>query len=345
MTDNVTLPPDSNSKKLKTKTASPQIDTLADFLQCFYGGKVKSLNNKLAQRVARQSALPEEKISKLLTMAAESDAALDRTLSLWLGALPIQSYPAVRDQQLRFAERLVRDAPPLRQWLKGEADTASIRAMLADYRQQRDIAAKAPADQRKALLMRLDNGVLLASLIWLQRGVADSVLLQEWKPLFSSASGTGGFADLVPLIQKMPFGKLPGVRGLLEQHERHAASMAANIQRLERLVDGQQLQIAQLQAELGEVQQRNTALENNLHVSEAALEQYQERARVKSIHYNDDVHQLQSRINRLLQAELQLLRDAHVALQRDPPKVLVALDYLDEAITNIDKEANRLKER
>jgi len=86
-------------------------------------------------------------------------------------------------------------------------------------------------------------------------------------------------------------------------------------------------------------------LENSLHAREAALEQYQEQARVKSIHHNDDVHQLQSRINRLLQAELQLLRDALVALQRDPPKVPVALDYLDEAITNIDKEANRLKER
>lgn len=345
MTDDVTLPPDSNSEKPKTKAAVPQIDTLADFLQCFYEGKVKSLNNKLAQRIARQSSLPEEQITKLLSMAAESDPALDRTLSLWLGALPIQSYPAVRDQQLRFAERLVRNASPVGRWLEGQPDTASIRTMLADYRQQRDIAAKAPLDQRKALLTRLDNGVLLASLIWSQRGVADSVLLQEWKPLLSAASGTNGFADLVPLIQKMPFGKLVGVRGLLEQHERHAASMAANIQRLERLVDSQQLQIAQLQAELSEAQQQNVVLENSLHARETALERYQEQARVKSIHHNDDVHQLQSRINRLLQAELQLLRDALVALQRDPPKVLVALDYLDEAITNIDKEATRLKER
>lgn len=345
MNDDVTQPPDSNIEKPKAKAAAPQIDTLADFLQCFYEGKVKSLNKKLAQRIARQTALPEEQVTKLLSMAAESDAVLDRTLSLWLGALPIQSYPAVRDHQFRFAERLVRNASPVGRWLEGEPDAASIRAMLADYRQQRDVAAKAPSDQRKALLTRLDNGILLASLIWSQRGVADSILLQEWKPLLSAASGTGSFADLVPLIQKIPFGKLTGVRSLLEQHERHTASMASNIQRLERLVDSQQLQIAQLQAELGESQQRNTALEENLHASEAALAQYQEQVRVKSIHHTDDVHKLQSRINRLLQAELQLLRDAHVALQRDPPKVPVALDYLEEAITNIDKEATRLKEQ
>ncbi|MBZ2187848.1 hypothetical protein K8B33_01960 [Alcanivorax sp. JB21] len=345
MTDDGTLPPDSSSEKPQVKTVSSQIETLMDFLQCFYDGKIRSLNNKLAQRIARQSSLPEEQISKLLSMAAESDPALDRTLSLWLGALPIQSYPAVRDQQLRFAERLVRNASPVGRWLEGDADTVSIRTMLADYKQQRDVATKAPADQRKVLLTRLDNGILLASLIWSQRGVADSILLQEWKPLLSAASDINGFAALVPLIQKMPFGKLAGVRSLLEQHERHSASMAANIQRLERLVDSQKLQIAQLQAELSETQQHNAVLENNLHTSEAALQQYKEQARIKSIHHTDDVHQLQSRINRLLQAELQLLRDALVALQRDPPKVPVALDYLDEAITNIDKEATRLKER
>lgn len=345
MTDDVKQPPDGNSKKPKTKVAAPQINTLTDFLQCFYDGKVKSLNSKLVQRVARKSSLPEEQVKDLLAMAAESDSALDRTLSLWLGVLPIQSYPAVRGQLLRFAERLVRDVSPVERWLQGEPNTASIRAMLDDYRQKRDVAAKAPSDQRKALLARLDNGILLASLIWSQRGVADSVLLQEWKPLLSAASGTGGFGDLVPLIQKMPYGKLAGVRSLLEQHERQTASMAGNILRLERLVDSQQLTIAQLQAELGESQQRNTALEENLHASEAALEQYQEQVRVKSIHHTDDVHKLQSRINRLLQAELQLLRDAHVALQRDPPKVPVALDYLEEAITNIDKEATRLKEQ
>ena len=61
------------------------------------------------------------------------------------------------------------------------------------------------------------------------------------------------------------------------------------------------------------------------------------------MHSNDDLSRLRGQILRLFDSELPVLQDVLTALDREPPKVGVAREYLGSVVDNLGKEISRIK--
>ena len=73
------------------------------------------------------------------------------------------------------------------------------------------------------------------------------------------------------------------------------------------------------------------------------IEADHEERRVASIHSKDDQRKQTGRIVRTLENELPMLRDALIALEREPAKVAVAKDCILRALENLHDELNNLR--
>jgi uncharacterized coiled-coil DUF342 family protein len=68
-----------------------------------------------------------------------------------------------------------------------------------------------------------------------------------------------------------------------------------------------------------------------------------EKERVQGIHMRADQQFQKGRTLRILEEEIPILADCLKALERDPPKLLVAKEYVGSVLEKLSKELNDLK--
>jgi len=149
----------------------------------------------------------------------------------------------------------------------------------------------------------------------------------------------------VRLFASQPFADAPGLAWLLDDQARQVQQADARADQLERemrqLAAAKSLaeeRLKQCEAELAE----KTARLNEL---QAQLDAAQEQSRIQEVHSNDDLSRLRGQVLRVLNSELPILQDVLIALDRDPPKVAVAREYLGSVVEKLNKEISRIKER
>ena len=147
------------------------------------------------------------------------------------------------------------------------------------------------------------------------------------------------------LFASQPFADAPGLAWLLDDQTRQVQQADARSDQLERemrqLAAAKSLaeeRLKQCEAELAE----KTARLNEL---QAQLDTAQEQSRIQGVHSNDDLSRLRGQVLRVLNSELPILQDVLIALDRDPPKVAVAREYLGSVVEKLNKEISRIKER
>ncbi|MDH0445068.1 hypothetical protein N7388_15510 [Stutzerimonas stutzeri] len=342
--------------KSKAKDKEQQkIESLADFLAHFYAGKTKSLSDTTLRKVAQKARIEEVQRFELLALAQESDPTLEKSFNLMLLAADLNGYRGVEEQVRFFAAEVGRRVNgqgkySLESWLPRTADDGlSLEAMASEFREamEKVAAPEVPGPDKKKAQKRLECGFYLACQWRLYQGAAPRELVGVLRrsllaPRLLQRERKDG---LVRLFASQPFADAPGLAWLLDDQARQVQQADARADQLERemrqLAAAKSLaeeRLKQCEAELAE----KTARLNEL---QAQLDAAQEQSRIQEVHSNDDLSRLRGQVLRVLNSELPILQDVLIALDRDPPKVAVAREYLGSVVEKLNKEISRIKER
>lgn len=342
---------------LKPKDKEPQkIENLADFLEHFYVGKTKStLAEATLRKLVKNSRIEEVRRYELLAFAEENDPTLEKSLNLMLLAADLNGYRSIEEQLRYFAADVGRRVQgqgkrSLESWLPRTADDGlSLEAMANEVREamQKVTASEVPTPDKKKAQKRLECGYYLACQWRLYQGTAPRELVGVLRrsilapnPLQRERSD-----GLVRLLTSQPFGDVPGLTWLLDDQARMVQQADARADQLER-------EMRQLAAGKSQAEEQLKACEAELADKTARLDELQaqlgvaqEQSRIQEVHSNDDLSRLRGQVLRVLNSEMPILQDVLIALDREPPKVTVAREYLGSVVEKLNKEISRIKDR
>lgn len=338
--------------KIKDKEKDQKVESLADFIAHFYMGKTKSLGDSTLRKVVKNSRIEDVRRYELLALAEENDPTLEKSLNLMLLAADLSGYRSIEDQLRFFAAEIGRRVRgqgklSLERWLpRSSEEGQGLMAVAAEAREvMQAVAAETLGTDKKKALKRLECGFYLACQWHLYLGAAPRELVGvvrrhifEPKELYRER-GDG----LIRLLASQPFADAPGLAWLLDDQARQIQQADARADQLRREL--RQLEVSKAQTEK-ELKAREAMLGeqgDRLYELQAQLDAAKEQSRVQSVHSNDDLSRLRGQILRLFDSELPVLQDVLTALDREPPKVGVAREYLGSVVDNLGKEISRIK--
>lgn len=334
----------------------PKIESLADFLEHFYVGKAKSsLAHATLRKLVKNARIEDVRRYELLALAEENDLTLEKSLNLMLLAADLNGYRSIEEQLRYFAAEVGRRVQgqgkrSLDSWLPRTTDDGlSLEAMANEVQEamQKVTSSEVPASDKKKAQKRLECGFYLACQWRLYQGTAPRELVGMLRrsilapnPLQRERSD-----GLVRLLASQPFADVPGLTWLLDDQARMIQQADARADQLER--EMRQLATAKSQAEEqlkaceAELADKTTRLDE----LKAQLGDAQEQSRIQEVHSNDDLSRLRGQVLRVLNSEMPILQDVLIALDREPPKVTVAREYLGSVVEKFNKEISRIKDR
>lgn len=338
--------------KIKDKEKDQKVESLADFIAHFYMGKIKSLGDSTLRKVVKNSRIEDVRRYELLALAEENDPTLEKSLNLMLLAADLSGYRSIEDQLRFFAAEIGRRVRgqgklSLERWLpRSSEEGQGLMTVAAEAREvMQAVAAVALGADKKKALKRLECGFYLACQWHLYLGAAPRELVGivrrhifEPRELYRER-GDG----LIRLLASQPFADAPGLAWLLDDQARQIQLAEARADQLQREL--RQLEVSKAQTE-EELKAREVLLGeqgDRLYELQEQLETAKEQSRVQSVHSNDDLSRLRGQILRLFDSELPVLQDVLTALDREPPKVGVAREYLGSVVDNLGKEISRIK--
>lgn len=333
-----------------------KIESLADFLEHFYVGKTKSsLADAALRKLVKNARIEEIRRYELLALAEENDPTLEKSLNLMLLAADLNGYRGIEEQLRYFAADVGRRVNgqgkySLEFWLPRTTDDGlSLEAMANEVREamQKVIASEVQPAEKKKAQRRLECGFYLACQWRLYQGIAPRELVGVLRrsilapnPLQRERSD-----GLVRLLASQPFANVPGLTWLLDDQARMVQQADARADRLER-------EMRQLIAARSQAEEQLKACEAELADKAARLVELQaqlgaaeEQSRIQEVHSNDDLSRLRGQVLRVLNSEMPILQDVLIALDREPPKVAVAREYLGSVVEKLNKEISRIKDR
>lgn len=341
--------------KLKDKEQQ-KIEGLADFLEHFYVGKTKSsLADATLRKLVKNARIEEARRYELLALAEENDPTLEKSLNLMLLAADLSGYRGIEEQFRYFAAEVGRRVQgqgkrSLESWLPRTTDDGvSLDAMASEVREamQKVTASEVPVADKKKAQRRLECGFYLACQWRIYQGIAPRELIGMLRrsilapnPLQRERSD-----GLVRLLASQPFSDVPGLTWLLDDQARLVQQADARADQLER-------EMRQLAAAKSQAEEQLKACEAELADKTARLNEFQaqlgaaqEQSRIQEVHSNDDLSRLRGQVLRVLNSEMPILQDVLIALDREPPKVTVAREYLGGVVEKLNKEISRIKDR
>lgn len=345
------------ASRLKLKDKEQQnIESLADFLEHFYVGKTKSsLADATLRKLFKNARIEDVRRYELLALAEENDPTLEKSLNLMLLAADLNGYRGIEEQLRYFAAEVGRRVQgqgkrDLESWLPRTADEGlSLDGMASDVREamQKVSASEVPAADKKKALRRLECGFYLACQWRLYQGMAPRELVGMLRRsiLAPSPLQRERSDGLVRLLASQPFSDVPGLTWLLDDQARLIQQSDARADQLQR--EMRQVAVAKSQAEeqLKACEAELADKTARLNELQAQLGSAQEQSRIQEVHSNDDLSRLRGQVLRVLNSEMPILQDVLIALDREPPKVTVAREYLGSVVEKFNKEISRIKER
>lgn len=347
---------DVTQKERKAVKPKVEIHNLAELLRAYYEGRIKIINEDALRHTRGGQELGEDASDRLTSMALERDPTLDKTLGLLLMSQGHQGYSNVEERIRHFSRGvIVRCAiptvPDVIQWMPSSG--ADIQMRLTDVASAANLLVRnvqqiaQDKDIAKRSVSIIEN-TFCAAVAWRYlkgQSTFDEIARAIQKVMEPDKQRDSGIMDLVRLLSKTGFNGSDGLAHLLlhllsviDQRGRENFDLerkATDVLRRFSEVD-QALQAAQLQVK---------ALEREVDDLHATVRAERETQKALQAHATADVTSAVNQTYRLLDRELPVLRDGLTALERDPPKLAVAREYLSAALENLQREFNRLKDQ
>jgi hypothetical protein len=359
-----TIPPVENvaGKAKKEKVKKEEILTVSAYLESFYAGKSKSLNEKMIKTIGQNPTLDPDLCNNLVERVSKTDLSLEKTRHLLLLAAHIESHKALARTLQEFARSVMMQHPLMEResrddWFPTSSEVA-VRP-IREYWEHSIIGLKqstsivndksATDKEKKAAteLVRARRNIFFSTLLWRysEKQLSFFELIHALRSTaFESSTQQDQikFNALEFLVLSQDKDK-QGIASLmrwfhdqvsqaktLEDHERNRAT------RLQDEVHAGQELLKARESEIDDLKQEIAALRMQLDV-------VKEEVRVSGVHFRDDLERQRSRTLLALEDEIPVLKDCLTALDRDPPKVGVAKEYLGTALDNLNEELKMLR--
>lgn len=346
--------------KAKSDEKKPP-ETLEQFIEDFYSGKTKSLSNDRVRKFKKQTFegdLPEQ----LVISAAKRDLTLEKSRNLLILLKELSTYQTFQHAVSEFIRYTVMRHPIMvshmpHLWfpLVGGHDEANLNQLFeaigAVKKSPSNIKDKEvyPTDDDKKTATELQKARLNAfyiAVIWRYNknylAFTDVIRILR-STVYKLQDKIGMELNVLDALVTAQSKEITSIASLMQwyfdqgEYDRNVAEMAR------RKTDGLSEQLVERNGLLASAHSQIEGLNEEIEGLRKQLDAAREKERVLGIHTRADQQLQKGRTLRILEGEIPILADCLKALERDPPKVAVAKEYMGSVLQKLSNELAELK--
>jgi hypothetical protein len=358
----------SEARNLKRK----EIETIEDYVDAFFAGRTKTLSDEVARRISRVKFGDDQRRAELIRVAAESDPLLEKSRQLLMVALPSQTFGLLRAAIREFARDVIacrmngvldvtpwlvqanderrqelavlweklQSAPPKSEResrvtsLPGNGETSADDDLSAD-------AKRASTDEQ-----RLVRNVFFAAVLWgYSERPALPQLIRELRSTVFAVTLDKPELELncLTLLCASQQRDPKSIGSLLKWCSEQDGDVRNQLSLSQARANQLEALVREKQATLDSKENEIKALKTEIEILREQIAAAHETTRVQGVHMRSDLDKQRNRTLRVLDDEIPVLADSLTALEREPPKIAVARDYLGSAIDKLNEELRLLK--
>lgn len=348
------------------------IDTIEDYVDAFFAGRAKTLSDEVARRISRVKFGDDQRRAELVRVAAESDPLLEKSRQLLLVALPSQTFGMLRAAIREFARDVITcrmnsifDVTP---WLVQPNDerrqeltvlweklqslplkseqASRVTNLPGNGETGADDDLSADAKRASTDEQRLVRNVFFAAVLWeYSQRPALPQLIRELRSTVFAVTMDKPELDLNCLTllcanqQRDP----KSIGSLLKWYSEQDGDVRNQLSLSQTRASQLETLVREKQATLDSKENEIKALKTEIEALREQIANALETTRVQGVHLRSDLDKQRNRTLRVLNDEIPVLADSLTALEREPPKIAVARNYLGSAIDKLNEELRLLK--
>ncbi len=340
--------------------------SIEDFIKLFYSGKIKSLPDRLARTLTEKVSGQSISRLELIKDCLNHDNSLEKTKRLLILTLGLKGHPKLERTLRDVVRNIILSHPEMSDqvldnwfpfsganqpknindlWLEFAVKARSNHLPSSKENSEKD------AEGKKISLedpQKIRRNAYVSAAVWrfaerfvnfpeLIRELRSTIFVppttkEEIEPKSLECLATnhdGKERDRIAALIKWFYDQSDTLRKQADQDRRRADALQASLNQSNDSITVKELEIGNLKLEI-----------DNLRTQ---LDVAHEHARVQGIHLRDDLRKQHGRTLRTLEQEVPMLQDTLKALERDPPKVTIAKDYLAWVIDNLTNELKHLR--
>lgn len=352
----------SNRDEEKKKDPS----SVEDFIELFYLGKAKSLPDKIARKLNENILIQTISRPELIQKCLSHDNSLEKTRQLLVLTLSLKPFPRLERNLRDVARNIILSHPEMNgelldNWFpfSGNNQPKNINELWSEFVSKsisneplssKDGFEQKEEDKRSSVLdpQKSRRNAYMSTAVWrfAERFMSFQELIRELRStIFVSSIAKDGIEsksleclatsldgkdrERVAVLLKWFSEQLDLLRNQSEQYRRKVDSLHELLGQSKDSIKENELEINKLKSEIIDLREQ--------------LDVSNENARVQGIHLRDDQHKQRGRTLRALEEEIPMLQDTLKALERDPPKIIVAKDYIARVLDNLNCELKYLR--
>lgn len=338
-----------------------KIESCDEYLEWYYAGKIKTLSEESIRRIGSRVNITNALRAKLIDDALKSDFSMDKTRQLFVLSTDASSYTGLERSLRDFARDVVVRHPVMasqdhESWFPCSArnDLANVKTLWHGF----VISSGLPGQEASATeegkrtsaadIPRARRNAFLCALIW-RYAERQTSFVEFFRSLRSTILQSSSQTEhiersllgfLVSAQDKDRCGIADFAHWFHDQTVRTQNQADHYRQRLE----STERHTRELDELLAAKKEETAGLNQQIESLRAQVDAAGEEIRVHKVHSKDDLERQRSRTLRALEDEIPVLADCLTALNRDPPKVEVAKEYLGAALDKLNNELRALRE-
>lgn len=349
---------DSDDKNKKAK-----IESCDEYLRLYFTKNIK-LTDETIQSIGIETSVSSNLREQLIDNAIRLDFSLDRTRQLFVLSLNANNYSSLAKSLRDFARDVVCRHPVMsmqerESWFPSSSqhDDSNIKSIWNGFVNSTAKPENITADEdgradkktNTADIQKARKNAFLCAHIWryAEKQANFSELFRSLRAtVFQSTSKSKDLEkNLISYLASAQDKAQSGVADFarwfqdqtvsVQNQANHYQQQLDSLQHLKQEVDEI---LATKEVELASLSQQVSGLLTQ-------VEAMEEEVRILKVHSKDDLERQASRTLRALEDEIPVLTDCLTALNRDPPKVEVAKEYLGAALDTLNNELKVLREK
>lgn len=353
------IPADRDDRSLKKK-----IESSDEYLESYYTGRIKSLSDETIRSIGMKVSSSPSLRAQLIDDAIRADFTLEKTRQLLVLSLNAGGSSGLAKTLRDFGKDVVCRHPVMgsqepESWFPttSQSDHSNLKVLWSIFVSSITKPAsdepddEGPRDKKPnpADIQKARRNAFLCTAIWryAERQMSFAECFRSLRATIFESESDGKdlekqlLAYLVSVQEKDRVGVAAFARWFFEQtiHVQNQADhcrlrlefLQSQKQEVDELLTTKELEIASLNQQLSGLREQIQATE--------------EEVRVVKVHSKDDLERQAGRTIRALEDEIPVLTDCLTALNREPPKVEVAKEYLGTALDTLNNELKILREK
>lgn len=337
-------------------------ETLEQFIGDFYAGKTKSLSSDRVRKI-KKLIFEIELREQLVKSAVKSDLSLEKSRNLLLLLTELDTYQTFQHSVSEFIRDTVMRHPVMvshmaHLWFPsvGGHDEANLKDLFETIG-----VPKRSSINTKDNEVHLTDGEKKTAIEYQKARLNVFYMAVTWRYNKNFLA----FTEVVRVLRSTVF-KLQSDKGVVERgvfetlvtaQGKEIASIASMLQwysdqgeydrnvaeMARRKSEGLSEQLLEKNSLLDKANRQIEGLQEDVEGLRKQLAIAQEKERVQGIHTRADQQIQKGRTLRILEEEIPILADCLTALERDPPKVAVAKEYMGTVLQKLSNELTELK--